>query len=93
MNLYKFPKIKKLENYTKVGIISLLMERFEDIEKLLTRDLYTKQQIFDLVERYYPHYDLTSNLWILGMLVQSLMITKLAYKITNNKYGYEVYVD
>lgn len=32
-----------------------------------------------------------SNIIILGMLVQSIMISKLAYKITNNKYGYEVY--
>ena len=32
-----------------------------------------------------------SNILILGYLVQSLMITRLAYKITNNKYGYEVF--
>ncbi len=32
-----------------------------------------------------------SNIIILGMLVQSIMISKLAYRITNNKYGYEVY--
>lgn len=32
-----------------------------------------------------------SNVIILGMLVQSIMISKLAYRITNNKYGYEVY--
>ena len=36
---------------------------------------------------------IVSNIIILGMLVQSIMISKLAYKITNNKYGYEVYVD
>ena len=33
-----------------------------------------------------------SNIIILGMFVQSLTITKLAYKLTNNKYGYEVYL-
>lgn len=32
-----------------------------------------------------------SNILIIGNLVQTLNITKLAYKITNNKYGYEVY--
>lgn len=32
-----------------------------------------------------------SNILILGNLVQTLNITKLAYKITKNKYGYEVY--
>lgn len=32
-----------------------------------------------------------SNIIIYGMLFQSLTITRLAYKLTNNKYGYEVY--
>jgi len=31
------------------------------------------------------------NIIILGMLFQTLTITKLAYKLTKNKYGYEVY--
>ena len=32
-----------------------------------------------------------SNLIIIGMLVETITITKFVYKITNNKYGYEVY--
>jgi len=32
-----------------------------------------------------------SNIIILGMFIQTLCITKIAYKLTNNKYGYEVY--
>lgn len=32
-----------------------------------------------------------SNILVYGMLFQSISITRLAYKITNNKYGYEVY--
>lgn len=32
-----------------------------------------------------------SSIIIYGMLFQSVSITRLAYKITNNKYGYEVY--
>ena len=32
-----------------------------------------------------------ANILILGNLIQSLMITPIAYKLTNNKYGYEVY--
>lgn len=31
------------------------------------------------------------NILILGSLIQTISITKLAYKLTNNKYGYEVY--
>lgn len=32
-----------------------------------------------------------SNIIVYGMLFQSLSITRLAYKLTNNQYGYEVY--
>lgn len=32
-----------------------------------------------------------SNILLYGMLFQSVSITKIAYKLTNNKYGYEVY--
>lgn len=33
------------------------------------------------------------NILVFGALIQSIMITKFAYKITNNKYGYEVYTE
>ena len=32
-----------------------------------------------------------SNILIIGTIVQSLSISKIAYKLTNNKYGYEEY--
>lgn len=32
-----------------------------------------------------------ANILIFGYLIQSITITKLAYKLTKNKYGYEVY--
>lgn len=34
-----------------------------------------------------------SNILLFGNLVQTLTITKFAYKLTKNKYGYEVYGD
>ena len=34
-----------------------------------------------------------SNILILGYFVQSITITRFAYKLTNNKYGYEVYTE
>ena len=37
--------------------------------------------------------NIVSNIIIFGYFVQTLMITKLAYRLTNNKYGYEVYCD
>lgn len=32
-----------------------------------------------------------SNILIIGYFIQTCMITRLAYRLTNNKYGYEVY--
>lgn len=37
--------------------------------------------------------NIIANIIIFGYLVQTLMITKLAYRLTNNKYGYEVYIN
>ena len=34
-----------------------------------------------------------SNILLFGTLCQSFMISRLAYKITNNKYGYEIYAE
>lgn len=33
------------------------------------------------------------NIILFGYLLQTCMITKIAYRLTNNKYGYEVYGD
>lgn len=35
--------------------------------------------------------NIISNIIIFGYLMQTCMITKLAYRLTKNKYGYEVY--
>ena len=32
-----------------------------------------------------------SNICVYGMFIQTLCITRLAYKLTNNKFGYEEY--
>lgn len=34
-----------------------------------------------------------SNILIFGTIIQTVMITRLAYKLTNNKYGHEVYAN
>lgn len=36
-------------------------------------------------------YNNVANIIIFGYLIQSITITRLAYKITKNQYGYEVY--
>lgn len=35
--------------------------------------------------------NIISNIIIFGYILQTCMITRVAYRITNNKYGYEVY--
>lgn len=35
--------------------------------------------------------NIISNMMIFGMLIQTFTITRLAYRLTNNKYGYEIY--
>ena len=35
--------------------------------------------------------NIISNILILGVIAQTIMITRVAYILTNNKYGYEVY--
>ena len=37
--------------------------------------------------------NIISNILLFGNLLQTLTITKLAYRLTKNKYGYEVYGD
>ena len=46
-----------------------------------------------LIVGIFINNNIVSNIIILGMFIQSMMITKLAYRITNNKYGYEVYAE
>ena len=43
-----------------------------------------------LVACVIPNSEIT-NILIFGYLIQSIMITRFAYKLTRNKYGYEVY--
>ena len=35
--------------------------------------------------------NIISNIIIFGYFIQTCMITRIAYKLTNNKYGYEIY--
>lgn len=46
-----------------------------------------------LVAAIFINNSIISNILIFSNFVQTLTITKLAYRLTNNKYGYEVYGD
>ena len=47
--------------------------------------------IITLVVAIFVQDRILSNILIIGILIQTISITRIAYKITNNKYGYEVY--
>lgn len=51
---------------------------------------YITLTISIIVSLFIPN-EVISNIIVYGMLFQSVSITRLAYKLTNNKYGYEVY--
>ncbi len=37
--------------------------------------------------------NIISNILLIGVLFQTITITRFAYKLTNNKYGYEEYLN
>ena len=71
----------------------------ENVPILSTKDRKRKQIIayitfsIALIIAIFIENSVISNILIFGNLLQTLMITKLAYRLTNNKYGYEVYGD
>ena len=69
--------------------VPILKKKTRKIKRILS---YVSLTI-TLVIGIFINNNTISNIIILGMFIQSIMITRLAYKITNNKYGYEVYAD
>ena len=67
--------------------VPILRKKDRKIKQILSYITLTITLIIGIVIQN----NVISNILILGMLIQSIMITRIAYKITNNKYGYEVY--
>ena len=68
--------------------VPILRKKERKIKQILSYVILTITLIIGLLINNY----IISNIIILGMLVQSIMISRLAYKLTDNKYGYEVYL-
>lgn len=70
----------------------------ENVPILRKKERRTKQILsyviltITLIIGVFVHSYIISNIIILGMLLQSIMITRIAFKLTNNKYGHEVYL-
>ena len=71
----------------------------ENVPILSKKDRKRKQIIayitytIGLLAAIFIHNNVISNILIFGNLLQTLTITRLAYRLTRNKYGYEVYGD
>ncbi len=71
----------------------------ENVPILSKKDRKKKQIIayiaytLGLVVALFIQNTVISNILLFGNLLQTLTITKLAYRLTKNKYGYEVYGD
>ena len=104
----KFIILNSIAKYITIGLVwifGIIMCKLyapadtENVPILKKKTRKTKQILsyivltITLVIGIFIKNNVISNIIILGMFIQSLMITRLAYKITKNKYGYEVYVD
>lgn len=67
--------------------VPIISKKERKKKKILSYILLTASIIASLIIKD----TVISNIIVYGMLFQSISITKLAYKLTNNKYGYEVY--
>ena len=57
------------------------MERFVEIDNTLKKDGYTRRQLFDWMQRYYPHYDENSCAWVLGSLLQRGILYNVGFDV------------
>ncbi len=100
--------LEEVTKYILIGIIwifGMIMIKLyapADTENvpILSRKERRKKQIIAyilftiaLVVTIFIQNNTISNILLFGNFVQTLTITKLAYKLTKNKYGYEVYGD
>lgn len=86
-----------------VGIFAVIMIKLyapADTEEvpIISKKLRKKKQILSyvlliigLVIAVFIKNNIISNIIIFGYFIQTCMITRIAYKLTNNKYGYELY--
>ena len=68
--------------------VPILRKKDRRVKQILSYITLTIMLVIGAIVNNY----IISNIIILGMFVQSITITRIAYKLTNNKYGYEVYL-
>lgn len=68
--------------------VPILRKKDRDFKRKLSYITMT----LTLIAAIIVNNSIISNLLIFGTLLQTISITKLIYKLTNNKYGYEEYI-
>lgn len=68
--------------------LPILTKKERKIKKILS---YVFLSLNMFIALFVPNTTI-SNLIIIGTFIQTICITRIAYKITNNKYGYEEYM-
>ncbi len=68
--------------------VPILRKKDRRIKQILSYIVLTITLIIGVLIKDY----VISNIIIIGTFIQTIMITRFVYKITNNKYGYEVYL-
>lgn len=104
----KYFVLSNMIKYMVIGIIwifGMIMIKLyapadtEDVPILAKKDRRKKQIAsyltfsIGLIVALFISNNMLANILILGTFIQTISITKLAYRLTNNKYGYEVYGD
>ena len=104
----KYLVLSQMAKYILIGIIwifGMFMIKLyapadtEDVPILAKKDRRKKQIVsyitfsIGLLVAVFIQNNMIANILIVGSLIQTVSITKLAYRLTNNKYGYEVYGD
>lgn len=69
--------------------VPILSKKERKIKKILSYIILT----VTLIVTFFIKDNVISNILIIGTLLQTMTITRIAYKITKNKYGYETYKD
>lgn len=106
--LAKYFILSNIARYAVIGIVwvfGMIMIKLyapadtEDVPILAKKDRRKKQVAsyitfsIGLIIALFIQNNMMVNILILGSLIQTISITKIAYRLTNNKYGYEVYGD
>lgn len=67
--------------------VPIISKKDRKVKKILSYIALT----ISIVVALFVKDTIISNIIVYGMLFQSISITRLAYRLTDNKYGYEVY--